>query len=61
MLFAAQTAAGVPCKSIEALHEGVALCAGVIILISYAVVQVTQVADAASFDVYDSDNHPKVS
>lgn len=38
------------------------LCAGVVIFVTYAVVQVTQVAGAtASFDVYDSDNYPQVS
>lgn len=38
------------------------LNAGVVIFFTYALVQVTQVADAtATFAVYDSDNYPQVS
>ena len=39
-----------------------AVTAGVVIFTTYALVQVTQVADAtATFDIYDFDNHPQVS
>ena len=42
--------------------EYVAGCAGVIIYLAYALVQVMQAAKAtASFAIYDSDNHPQVS
>ena len=37
-------------------------CAGVVLFCTYALIQVSQAADAtASFDVYDSDNYPQVS
>lgn len=37
-------------------------CVGVVVFVTYALVQVTQVADAtATFAVYDSDNYPQVS